>query len=162
MHISFIVARSRNNVIGRGPEIPWRVEGEQLLFKALTFNQWVLVGRKTYETIAHLSNRKFAVLTRSVPSTTYTDNTYFFPSIETALEKLGSHTDRVIIAGGGSIFSSLIDKADSMHISTLNITVEGDIYFPDIPTGFEEVFYQDYASNINWRYSLYVRRVKSE
>nr|BCT22993.1 hypothetical protein [Klebsiella pneumoniae] len=46
MKISLISAVSENGVIGSGPDIPWSVKGEQLLFKALTYNQWLLVGRK--------------------------------------------------------------------------------------------------------------------
>ncbi|HCA4529037.1 TPA: dihydrofolate reductase, partial [Escherichia coli] len=43
MKISLISAVSENGVIGSGPDIPWSVKGEQLLFKALTYNQWLLV-----------------------------------------------------------------------------------------------------------------------
>ena len=28
-------------------------KGEQLLFKAITYNQWLLVGRKTFESMEH-------------------------------------------------------------------------------------------------------------
>ncbi|WP_308699550.1 dihydrofolate reductase, partial [Salmonella enterica] len=41
-------------MIGCGPHIPWSAKGEQLLFKALTYNQWLLVGRKTFESIVAL------------------------------------------------------------------------------------------------------------
>nr|WP_278335414.1 dihydrofolate reductase [Pseudobutyrivibrio sp. ACV-2] len=34
--IGLIVARSKNNVIGKGGEIPWRIKGEQKQFKELT------------------------------------------------------------------------------------------------------------------------------
>ncbi|HFP6079903.1 TPA: dihydrofolate reductase, partial [Escherichia coli] len=49
MKLSLMVAISKNGVIGNGPDIPWSAKGEQLLFKAITYNQWLLVGRKTFE-----------------------------------------------------------------------------------------------------------------
>ncbi|HFE7148899.1 TPA: dihydrofolate reductase, partial [Klebsiella michiganensis] len=46
MKISIMAAVSENGVIGSGLDIPWHVQGEQLLFKAMTYNHWLLVGRK--------------------------------------------------------------------------------------------------------------------
>ncbi|MBG1994551.1 dihydrofolate reductase [Klebsiella pneumoniae] len=65
MKLSLMVAISKNGVIGNGPDIPWSAKGEQLLFKAITYNQWLLVGRKTFESMGALPNRKYAVVTRS-------------------------------------------------------------------------------------------------
>lgn len=39
MKLSLIAAVSQNGIIGPGPDIPWQAKGEQLLFKALTYNQ---------------------------------------------------------------------------------------------------------------------------
>ena len=47
--ISLMAAKARNGVIGCGSDIPWNAKGEQLLLKAITYNQWLLVGRKTFE-----------------------------------------------------------------------------------------------------------------
>ncbi len=63
MKLSLMVAISKNGVIGNGPDIPWSAKGEQLLFKAITYNQWLLVGRKTFESMGALPNRKYAVVT---------------------------------------------------------------------------------------------------
>ncbi|EQB6762499.1 dihydrofolate reductase, partial [Escherichia coli] len=54
MKLSLMVAISKNGVIGNGPDIPWSAKGEQLLFKAITYNQWLLVGRKTFESMGAL------------------------------------------------------------------------------------------------------------
>ncbi|SGZ03588.1 Dihydrofolate reductase [Moritella viscosa] len=65
MKLSLMAAKSLNGIIGNGPDIPWRAKGEQLLFKAMTYNQWLLVGRKTFESMGSLPNRKYAVISRS-------------------------------------------------------------------------------------------------
>ena len=57
--IGLIVARSKNNVIGRNGEIPWKIKGEQKFFKELTIGNIVVMGRKSYEEIGHpLPNRQ--------------------------------------------------------------------------------------------------------
>ena len=57
--IGLIVARSKNNVIGKNGEIPWKIKGEQKQFKELTTGNTVIMGRKSYEEIGRpLPNRK--------------------------------------------------------------------------------------------------------
>ena len=73
MIISLMAAKSDNNVIGNNTEIPWKAEGEQLLFKAMTYNHWLLVGRKTFEAMGKLPNRKYAVVSSSLKEQTSED-----------------------------------------------------------------------------------------
>ncbi|MDM6905102.1 dihydrofolate reductase, partial [Enterobacter hormaechei] len=120
MKLSLMAAISKNGVIGNGPDIPWSAKGEQLLFKAITYNQWLLVGRKTFESMGALPNRKYAVVTRS-SFTSSDENVLVFPSIDEALNHLKTITDHVIVSGGGEIYKSLIDKVDTLHISTIDI-----------------------------------------
>ena len=54
---------SENGVIGCGPDIPVRERGAAT-FKALTYNQWLLVGRKTFESMGALPIGN----TRSLPA----------------------------------------------------------------------------------------------
>ncbi|MGS3881631.1 dihydrofolate reductase, partial [Escherichia coli] len=64
MKVSLMAAKAKNGVIGCGPDIPWSAKGEQLLFKALTYNQWLLVGRKTFESMGALPNRKYGTVAK--------------------------------------------------------------------------------------------------
>ncbi|ECD1073456.1 TPA: trimethoprim-resistant dihydrofolate reductase DfrA [Salmonella enterica subsp. enterica serovar Typhi] len=151
MKISLISATSENGVIGNGPDIPWSAKGEQLLFKALTYNQWLLVGRKTFDSMGVLPNRKYAVVSRKGISSS-NENVLVFPSIEIALQELSKITDHLYVSGGGQIYNSLIEKADIIHLSTVHVEVEGDINFPKIPENFNLVFEQFFLSNINYTY----------
>ena len=64
--IALIVARSKNNVIGRNGKIPWSIPGEQKQFRELTTGNIVVMGRKTFEEIGHpLPNRKNIVISRN-------------------------------------------------------------------------------------------------
>lgn len=156
MKLSMMVATARNGIIGNGAEIPWHAQGEQLLFKAMTFNQWILVGRKTFESMGVLPNRKYAVISRS-GSVVKRENVLVFASIETALQCLEQITDHVIVSGGGQIYRSLISRVETLHLSIVDIEVEGDILFPDIPDSFRLVFEQAFASNLNYRYQIWQR-----
>nr|AQS26669.1 aminoglycoside adenyltransferase [Escherichia coli] len=150
-----MVAISKNGVIGNGPDIPWSAKGEQLLFKAITYNQWLLVGRKTFESMGALPNRKYAVVTRSKCVHLTMRNVRDLSSIKDALTNLKKITDHVIVSGGGEIYKSLIDQVDTLHISTIDIEPEGDVYFREIPSNFRPVFTQDFASNINYSYQIW-------
>ena len=83
------------------------------------------------------------------------ENVLIFPSIKDALTNLKKITDHVIVSGGGEIYKSLIDQVDTLHISTIDIEPEGDVYFPEIPSNFRPVFTQDFASNINYSYQIW-------
>ena len=60
-----VAAHARNRVIGNGPDIPWRLPGEQAQFKELTWGHTLLMGRTTFESIGRpLPGRTTIVLTR--------------------------------------------------------------------------------------------------
>ena len=64
--IGLIVARSKNNVIGKNGQIPWRIKGEQKQFKELTTGNIVVMGRKSYEEIGRpLPNRLNIIVSRT-------------------------------------------------------------------------------------------------
>ncbi len=129
-------------------------KGEQLLFKALTYNQWLLVGRKTFESMGALPNRKYAVVTRS-GWTSNDDNVVVFQSIEEAMDRLAEFTGHVIVSGGGEIYRETLPMASTLHLSTIDIEPEGDVFFPSIPNTFEVVFEQHFTSNINYCYQIW-------
>lgn len=156
MKLSLIAAVSKNSVIGSGLDIPWSVKGEQLLFKAMTYNQWLIVGRKTFDSMGKLPNRKYAVISRSEKVSDNKDVVYF-SSVDNALSKLKTITDHAFVSGGGEIYKALINNAETLHISTIHTEIKGDVYFPNIPENYQKVFEQDFNSNINYTYQIWKR-----
>jgi len=51
MRVSFIVAKSKNNVIGINNTLPWHLKSDLQNFKKLTTGHHILMGRKTFESI---------------------------------------------------------------------------------------------------------------
>lgn len=157
MKTAIIVARSKNNVIGKGTQIPWRVKGEQRLFKDITMGGVLILGRKTWESIGRpLPGRETIVITRrpdyEAPGCHIAD------SLDAALDMASAMNRPVFIAGGGEIYRQALASVDAVHISTIDTTVEGDVTFPDFPTGeFRLVERRCYESNIDYVYEYYER-----
>lgn len=107
MKLSLIAAVAENGVIGSGMDIPWQAKGEQLIFKALTYNQWLLIGRKTYNSMGKLPNRKYAVVSRT-ESHSEDPDVLFFTSTKDALDGLKALTNHVIVSGGGEIYKTMM------------------------------------------------------
>jgi dihydrofolate reductase (trimethoprim resistance protein) len=156
MILSLMAARSDNNVIGNNAEIPWKAEGEQLLFKAMTYNHWILVGRKTFEAMGRLANRKYAVISSSYEEKTG-EELCFFKTIDRALKYLEGVTDIVIVSGGGQIYAEMIPMVDVIHLSVIHCEVKGNVFFPEIPKNFKMVFSQNFRSNIDYTYQIWTQ-----
>ena len=64
-HITLIVARAQNGVIGRDGKLPWHLPADLRRFKALTMGSSMVMGRKTFESLPGLlPGRRHVVLTR--------------------------------------------------------------------------------------------------
>lgn len=137
-----IVARSSNNVIGNGDEIPWKINGDLQYFKENTLNHICIVGRKTYETIKHLKGRKFIVLSRS-GITRVEDGVIYARDIDTAIAmaKINTHLtnkNRIFIIGGAEIYRLSMEVSHRLLVTEVDIEVEGDATY-EIPDYFKLV-----------------------
>ena len=152
---SIVVARSLNGVIGNGSKIPWKVKGEQSLFKQITMGGTLVMGRKTFESIGlPLPGRKTIIVSRNKNYSH--DGCEVCPSIESAL-RLGDKIKKpIFIAGGGEIYRLTLPIVETVHITTIQTEVTGEVYFPDFPNkDFELAEEREYTSNVNYFYQRY-------
>ena len=71
MQISLIAAAARNDVIGRGNDLPWHLPDDLRYFKRMTRGKPVLMGRRTYQSVGSpLPQRCNIVMTRDPGSWT--------------------------------------------------------------------------------------------
>ena len=49
--VNLIVAISKNNVIGKGNQLPWHYKEDLAYFKKTTMNQTVIMGEATFKSI---------------------------------------------------------------------------------------------------------------
>ncbi|MCR5420692.1 MAG: dihydrofolate reductase [Lachnospiraceae bacterium] len=132
--IGIIVARSKNNVIGKDGKIPWRIKGEQKQFKELTTGNVVIMGRRSYEEIGHpLPNRLNIIVSKTCKFEG--DNLVTATSLEDAITKakeIKGGDANIYISGGYGLFKEGLEYADRLYITEVDIEIEdGDTFFPE-------------------------------
>lgn len=131
MEIIIIVAMTAQRIIGKGNRIPWDIPSEQRFFKHITMGHPVVMGRKTYQSIGHpLSGRTNLIVSSQLdlPSSTC----HVVSSLEEALFRC-RQAPKVFIIGGFFLYQEAMKRADTLLVSLIDLDVDGDVYFPEIP-----------------------------
>jgi dihydrofolate reductase len=129
MTVTIIAARSRNGVIGRGNQLPWRIPEDLKRFKALTLGHAVIMGRKTFASLGRpLPGRDNIVVTRSADFSA--PGCHVVPSLEAALAAAGRASE-VFVIGGAEIYARAMPLASRLQLTEVDVSIDGDAYFPD-------------------------------
>ena len=130
MRISLVVAASRNDVIGREGELPWRLPDDLRHFKRLTTGKAVIMGRRTFESIGRpLPERRNIVMTRDEEFAA--EGCEMASSLTEAMD-LVKGADEVMIIGGGQVYRDFLPLADRIYLTRVQAEVDGDTKFPEI------------------------------
>jgi dihydrofolate reductase len=136
MQIVIIAAVAENDVIGQGGAMPWRLKSDMKHFRALTMGKPVVMGRKTYLSLAlkPLPGRTNIVVTRDANFTA--PGVAVAASLDAALETargdaLRRGTDIVVI-GGAEIYAQAMPIASRLEITRIHLAPQGDTAFPPI------------------------------
>ncbi len=156
MKLSIIVAMSKNNVIGRGGELPWRLSADLQRFKRLTMGHPIIMGRKTFDSIGRpLPGRTSIVITRQANYRNV--GVLIARSLPEAI-RLAGDTDEVFVIGGGEIYSQALPLADRLYMTVVDENTDGDTHFPNWDPGqwrfVEETSHPADAKNL---YSMHFR-----
>jgi dihydrofolate reductase len=133
---TIVVAVSRNGVIGRDGDMPWRLSTDLKRFKALTLGKPVIMGRKTFQSIGRpLPGRPNIVITRdadfSAPGVTVVNSLDAAVAVAVPLA-IEAGVDEICVIGGGEIYRQAIAIADTLHVTHVEAAVDGDTTFPAI------------------------------
>lgn len=129
MKISVIVARTKNNVIGKGNEMPWHLPVDLAWFRQNTVGKPVIMGRKTYESIGRLlPKRPNIILSRSEM---IVEGAYVAQSLEQAVELARNlaNGDEMMIIGGGELFKQALPQAEQLYLTDIQAEIDGDTFF---------------------------------
>jgi len=157
--IGLIVARSKNNVIGKNGEIPWNIKGEQKQFKELTTGNVVIMGRRSYEEIGKpLPNRKNIIVSRNEKFSG--ENLITVSSLQEALEL--TKGEKVFVAGGCGLYEEALPLVDVMYITEVDMEIEdGDVFFPEFDEAeFEKTVIESGGDEVKYTRVIYRRRQK--
>ena len=136
--LSIVVAKSRNHVIGRDGDLPWKLSSDLKHFKRVTLGKPCLMGRVTWESLPFpLPGRPNLVLTR--------DKSYKAKKAEVfndmsdmvghGFELAGQmDVDEVMLIGGAQLYARLLPFCDKLYISDVDAVIDGDAHFPVIST----------------------------
>ena len=158
-----VVAMDQNNCIGKANALPWHISADLKHFKEITQGGVVVMGRKTLESMGRtLPKRVNWVITR--------DHSWSFEgtkvaySIEQALQQAISDVQAsekpqsIFIIGGGEIFKQTLNIADRLELTHVQLDVQGDAYYPEIPAEFKKVASEqhiDDKSGIAFEFATY-------
>lgn len=127
--IFMIVAHSKNRVIGKAGDIPWRLRDDLRFFKEKTTGHTVVMGRKTFQSIGKpLPGRKNVVITRDTDFRA--EGVTVVHSPKEALNT--SRQGRLFIIGGQQIYEAFLPVADVLYVTLVDAVVEGDARFPKL------------------------------
>jgi dihydrofolate reductase len=134
MQVSAIVAMSRNRTIGMNNQLPWHLGDDLKIFKRITLDKHVIMGRKCFESIGNpLPKRTNIILSR---------NPYFLVSnafvVDNLEDALGFAEDNgeqeAMIIGGEEIYTLSLPYLDTLYLTEIQADIEGDTFFPEIHT----------------------------
>ena len=128
--VTLIAAASENNIIGKDNKLIWRLSDDLKHFKELTKGHFVIMGRKTFESMPKaLPNRTNVIITRK---TDYkAENAIVVNSLEKAL-KVAESDNQPFVIGGGEIYKLSMEIADRIELTRVHTSIEGDTSFPEI------------------------------
>ncbi len=159
-----VVAYSQNRCIGKNNQLPWHLPGDLQHFKAITQGGVIVMGRKTLESMGRaLPNRSNWVLTRQTDwAFSGVDVRHTLDSLlEDALTEVRAQGQQsLFIIGGGEIFQQTLPLADRLEVTEVDIQVDGEAYYPEIPKEFrltQHAPQQDPASGIAYTFKQFLR-----
>jgi dihydrofolate reductase len=130
MIVSFIVATDENNLIGKNNQLPWHLPADLQYFKKITTGHYIIMGRKTFESIGRpLPNRTTVIITQQPDYKS--EGCIVVNSIEEALEA-SKNEGEVFIIGGAEIFKTALHKADRLYLTRIHHNFDGDVYLPQL------------------------------
>lgn len=155
MKKTIIVAKAKNNVIGKDGSMPWHLPEDLKFFKQQTMGHFLLMGRKTYEDLqVELEGRQIIILTRNRDY--QVNNSIIAHSIKNGLDIARARDeDNLYIAGGADVYRQTINLADKMYMTEINEALEGDTYFPEFDkSNWEKNKIKEYEQNNERPYSF--------
>ena len=130
--LSIIVAKAKNNIIGKDNKLLWHLPDDLKRFKELTTGHNIIMGRKTFESLGRvLPNRKHIVFTQNPDFKIDDENVQIVHSMLEIQEYIESKEENFVI-GGAMIYNLLMPYVTKMYVTEIDKDFEGDTFFPRI------------------------------
>ncbi len=170
--LGMIWAQAHDRAIGAKGTIPWHVPEDLGMFKRVTMDHPVIMGRKTWESLQEkfrpLPGRRNIVVSR--------DADYEAPGAEVVTSIVDGHTlatdgdptRMVWIMGGAQIYAQAMEFAEALVVTDLDLELpEADAFAPAVPFDWQVVAakpdrgWLTSKSGVDYRFSAYRRKGSS-
>lgn len=132
---TIVVAKAKNNAIGKDNDLMWRLPDDFKFFKSVTLDHFVILGRKTFDSLPGLLPRRTFVIVTRQKDYQAPEGHFVAHSLEEAFALCEVQKQKeVFVIGGGIIYKESIDKGlvDKMYITEVDAEIEGaDTFFPE-------------------------------
>ena len=161
--LSIIVAKAKNNAIGKDNQLLWHLSDDLKRFKTLTTGHTIIMGRKTFESLGRvLPNRKHIVFTQNPDFKVDNENVEVVHSMLQIQEYIENEEEAFVI-GGAIIYNLLMPYVKKMYITEIDKEFDGDAFFPRIDeTKWKEISREegpeDEENDFTYAYITYVER----
>ena len=143
---------SENRVIGKDNQLPWHLPADLKFFKATTLHHPILMGRKTYDSIGRpLPQRTSIVITRQAGY--QAEGAQVVHSLSEAIEAGRQVHPDLFIIGGAEILREALPLIDTMYLTLVHATVEGDVFYPEFEAQqWQETWREDHRADEKNKY----------
>ena len=130
--LSIIVAKAKNNIIGKNNELVWHLPEDLKHFKNLTTGHTIIMGRKTFESLGKvLPNRKHVIFSQNPDFKVKDENVEVVHSL-LQIQDLIEGEEEAFVIGGAMIYNFLMPYVKKMYVTQINEEFDGDAFFPKI------------------------------
>lgn len=130
--LSIVVAKAKNNIIGKDNKLLWHLSDDLKRFRALTEGHTIIMGRKTFESLGRvLPNRKHIVFSNNPDFKVNDENVEVVHSLLQIQEYIESEEEAFVI-GGAMMYNFLMPYVSKMYVTEIEKEFEGDAFFPRI------------------------------
>lgn len=158
--ISLIAAIGKNNELGKGNTLLWKLPADMQFFIKKTSGHPVIMGRKTFESIGRpLPKRRNIVITRDLNYKK--DGIEVVHSLEEALKLFPDKKEEIFIIGGAEIYKQVMPVAERLYITHIEAEDRGaDAFFPEIiPVVWNEISHEEHRPDeknpLPYTFSIY-------
>ena len=160
--LSIIVAKAKNNIIGKDNKIIWHLSEDLKHFKNITTGHTIIMGRKTFESLGRvLPNRKHIIFSNN-PSFNVNDENVKVVHSLLEIQDLIEGKKETFVIGGAMIYNFLMPYVKKMYVTEIDKEFEGDTFFPKIDDNIwketsREKGIKDEKNNLDYYFVTYER-----
>ena len=130
--LSIVVAKAKNNIIGKDNKIIWHLPEDLKHFKNLTTGHTIIMGRKTFESLGKpLPNRKHIIFSQNPDFKVNDENVEVVHSL-LQIQDLIEGKEEAFVIGGAMIYNFLMPYVKKMYVTEIEKDFDGDTFFPVI------------------------------